>query len=82
MIAYNKTPKGSKILVSPKSKNYWLLKMCPKQVIAMGYGTKAHGIRHNWLSGIRHTLRLDLGTIHLGWMELGTNFSQGVDMKI
>ena len=48
----------------------------------MGYGTKAHGIRHNWLSGIRHTLRLDLGTIHLGWMELGTNFSQGVDMKI
>ena len=45
----------------------------------MGYGTKAHGIRHNWLSRIRHTLRLDLGTIHWGWMELGTNFSQGVE---
>ena len=51
-------------------------------VLVKGYGTKAHGIRHNWLSGIRHTLRLDLGTINLGWMELGTNFSQGVDMKI
>ena len=28
--------------------------------------TKAHGIRHNWLSGIRNTLRLDLGTIQNG----------------
>ena len=28
-----------------------------------GNVTKAHGIRPNWLSGIRHTVRLDLGTI-------------------
>ena len=56
--------------------------MAKTDTISRGNHTKAHGIRHNWLSGIRHTLRLDLGTIHLGWMELGTNFSQGVDMKI
>ena len=33
--------------------------------LAFGVGnhTKAHGIRPNWLSGIRHTVRLDLGTI-------------------
>ena len=29
----------------------------------LGNHTKAHGIRPNWLSGIRHTVRLDLGTI-------------------
>ena len=28
--------------------------------------TKAQGIRHNWLSVIRNTLRLDLGTIQNG----------------
>ena len=28
-----------------------------------GNHTKAHGIRPNSLSGIRHTVRLDLGTI-------------------
>ena len=31
-----------------------------------GKHTKAHGIRHNWLSGLRNTLRLELGTIQNG----------------
>ena len=34
--------------------------------ICTGKRTKAHGIRHNWLSGLRNTLRLELGTIQNG----------------
>ena len=32
------------------------------QINQKGNHTKAHGIRPNGLSGIRHTVRLDLGT--------------------
>ena len=38
------------------------VKACIQDII-LGNHTKAHGIRPNWLSGIRHTVRLDLGTI-------------------
>ena len=40
-------------------------RIVPKRpnAVATGNHTKAHGIRPNWLSGIGHTVRLDLGTI-------------------
>ena len=38
----------------------------PLMVAFAGKHTKAHGIRHNWLSGLRNTLRLELGTIQNG----------------
>ena len=34
--------------------------------IIAGKHTKAHGIRHKWLSGLRNTLRLEIGTIQNG----------------
>ena len=42
---------------TPKSRNADIIE---------GKHTKAHGIRHKWLSGLRNTLRLELGTIQNG----------------
>ena len=35
-------------------------------IVPKGKHTKAHGIRHKWLSGLRNTLRLEIGTIQNG----------------